>query len=300
MKYFWLYLLFALAVLDATLTYAQSKAVYNNLGTGYYGMLSDNWNCDAVLKADEKRKDIKLSVLWNTFGNNTACLAKYLSTKSVSSLEIHLINEVCVRHNSCGSYEFLSGLTASQYNSLLISKDSSLVTKLQNYISKPSAFITSALSSSTQCYINPGLESNLTNKAAKNLIEIVKPYFPQCKIVWNPVWSPGKKITPIEGTVLEQHYRGLSYTMPSPCIFNLDGEDISYPSRPAILPQNISSSDLKVIAQNFKNCDLNFFWIAEYNGLTSGSVLDPRVRTAFPSTAIAELVVSSISEFQSK
>lgn len=284
-------------IVMSQLSHAQSGSLtqYNNLGYAPYGMMSDNWDCDAQIAADTGLKELRLAVLWNTFGTNAKCLSRYMQDVRLKALEIHLINEVCQRHDSCGSYEFLYGVSIQEYNKKLIHRNPELLNRMAVYFKNVADFLANNLNGkNTVCYINPGLESNVTYKAAHILIQQAKKAFPNCKIVWNPVGSnPAAK--PIEGTVFELH--GPKATLTPPCIADLDGVDISYPTRPALLPENIPSSQLPQVAESFKSCDLNLFWIAEYNSLTSQNPPpDPRLRKSFPSEKTFSLVTGSIKD----
>lgn len=268
----------------------------NNLGYAPYGMLSDHWDCGAQQKADAELSELRIAILWNTFGTNTACLKTYLADPRLKAIEIHLINEVCQRRGSCGSYEFLFGTDSATYNRDLKNKDPVLLTRIKSYFKEPANFLAAHLKAGTTCYISPGLESNLDTAAAKVLLQQASEVFPNCKIVWNPV-NNSRAAKPISGAVFEQHGPGAVLSLP--CIANLDGVDLSYPSRSAILPQNFPSTDLPLVANRFRSCDINFLWIAEYNGIKSKTSPDPRQRRLFPDQATFELVSGSIKMLQS-
>ena len=71
---------------------------------------------------------------------------------------------------------------------------------------------------------------------------------------------------------------------------------LAFPTRPAVLPQFIPANQLPAVAAHYQHCEMNLFWIAEYNGLYSSSQPppDPRVRMKFPSVDTFSLVDSSI------
>jgi hypothetical protein len=268
-----------------------------NLGYAPYAMMSNSWPCEDQIKSDQNLSELKLAVLWNTFGKNTECLNKYLKDKRLKSLEVHLINEVCQRNNQCGPYEFLYKMSISEYDQKLKSKDADLLKKLTVYFEEVSKFLKERMDPSVQCYINPGLESNVSTEAATVLLTQAKTAFPFCKIVWNPN-GQNPAASPIVGTVFEVH--GVKIALTPPCISDLDGVDISYPTRPAILPQYIPSNSLPKIAKKYSQCDLALLWIAEYNGLTKGPFIDPRKRESnfFPTLKTFMLVSNSLKSLR--
>ncbi len=258
-------------------------------GTAEYAMLSDQWPCNLAKESEKQNglKKINKAILWNTFGNDTSCLEQYLADPKLESLEIHLINEVCQRHGNCGEYEFLHDISLKEYRRKLIKQNQELTDKLNQYLAIPSAFLKEKLQKNTKCFISPGLESNLNTEAARNLIEIIKPHFPQCKIVWNPVGNnPDHK--PIPGTIFETH--GSDPDMQAPCIADLDGEDISFPQRAAILPNFIEHSKIPEYFSKYNHCENNFLWVSEFNGISGRTFIDPRMRTAFPTLETFNLV----------
>ena len=269
----------------------------SNGGTAEYAMLSPNWPCSLARQSENEvgLKQLRKAVLWNTFGTETSCLSEYMSDPRLVSLELHLINEVCQRHNNCESYEVVYGLTPKEYNHRLINKNEKLIEKLKDYFETPSQLINNGLPKNVECLINPGLESNLTVEAANVLIELVRPYFPNCKIVWNPVGNnPDAK--PLPRTVFELH--GDDPVLSPPCNADLDGVDISFPSRPALVSPNIPSSDIPAYIKRYSSCSNSFLWIAEYNGMTGGPFINPRERTAFPTLATFNLVNQALADLQ--
>lgn len=263
-----------------------------NIGTAPYAIFHAQWPCEAQWEADKKVPELRLAVLWNTFGKSTACLQRYLNDSRLKTLEIHLINEVCQRHNRCGPYEFAHGLSIKQYETLLRKRDPQLLEKLRMYLQEPAAFLARYLGTHTECYVSIGLESNISRRAALVIKKELRAAFPTCKVVWNPNGiNPSAR--PIKDTTFELHHS--SSELPSPCIANLDGKDVNFPSRPARLSPSIGHTELSPTATRFSNCIANFLWIAEYNGLKSGAFVDPRMRTktSFPSASTFELMTQT-------
>jgi hypothetical protein len=260
-------------------------------GTGDYALLSPSWPCDAAFEAEKSLPVLNKAILWNTFGTDTTCLTRYLKEERMRNMEIHLINEVCQRNKQCGNYEFLYGMTPAQYNKQLRNRNPALIARLKEYMAAPAQYLAANLGKQTTCYISPGLESNLTMQAAAVLMEITREAFPNCQMVWNPA-GINRYGKPMSGTHFEIH--GSQAKLQAPCVADLDGEDISFPSRPAILPNFIDSSKLPAYFAKYQACDLRFLWIAESNGIAKGPFIDPRLRTAFPTPATFGLLASAL------
>jgi len=252
-----------------------TSIAYADTGVGYYAMLHKDWPCKNSLSILPQNPHI--SVLWNTFGKDTKCLSQFLSRAGGKTLQIHTVNEVCQRNKRCGDYEFLSNLSVSDYNNKLIKRNEKLLNRLRKYHLEILSFLDRNLTPDTQCIISPGLESNLSYPAARVLIdEATKMFSPRCQISWNPLRGG-----PIPNTIHELH--GENPRLSPPCIANLDGVDIDFKGRPAILPQSIWQDDLKFFIKDYSKCVSPFLWIAEFNGIGRGGFIDPRQRKNFPS-----------------
>jgi len=249
------------------------------LGLAEFAMLSPHWPCEVVREKEKGLSTLRKAVLWNTFGKETTCLKKDLDDPRTKLLELHLINEPCARNKQCGSYEFLNGISPKEYDDKLKNRDRELVKKLEEYFQEPAQFIAQNLKESTACYVSIGLESNVSSDAALVMKGLLEKHFPRCKVVWNPV-NESRWARPIDGTVFELH--GAEASIPSPCIANLDGEDISFPDRPSAMGKSIKSGDLNTYFEKHKSCDVTFLWIAEMNGRGGdGPFIDPRDRKTF-------------------
>lgn len=260
------------------------------LGLAEFGMLSPHWPCDLVREKEKGLTTLRKAVLWNSFGKETSCLKKDLDDPRMKLLELHLINEPCARNNQCGSYEFLYGIPPKEYDDKLKKRDPELIKKLEEYFQEPSQFLAANLKEGTSCYVSVGLESNVSSDAAGVMKGILEKHFPKCKVVWNPV-NKSRWAKPIEGTIFELH--GTEASLSSPCIANLDGEDISFPDRPSSMEKSIKSGDINTYLDKYKECDVTFLWIAELNGRGGdGPFIDPRERRSFVTPRLLEELVA--------
>lgn len=260
----------------------------DNVSFAYYGIQSPKWNCDASLKALKALgKPVGVSLIYNTFGTDFACAKKLVDAGVISIIEVHLINEVCLRNGRCGPYEYLAGKTVRSYEQEWANPTAQTRRKLRDY-SKPVVDFLGALPASTACVVNGGLESNLTTRAGKNLIAEAQAIFPRCRVTWNPMRG-----SPIPGTVFQLH--GSKQPLKSPCIANLDGEDINFPDRHSELPNKLQSSDIPKYLASYAQCEAANLWVLEFNGNCQGKNLpfvDPRKRSCWPDKAMFDRVAA--------
>lgn len=255
----------------------------NNAGLGAYGALSPSWPCDAMMEGFKGVPQLRLSVLWYTFGRNFDCLDKWAADPRPKLLQVHLVNEVCHRNKRCGDYELLKKLSLDQYRSKLIARDEALLTRVRNNVLPVADWY--ARNPSVNCRLTGGLESNLDRSAYIALVEALKPIFPErCKWVWNPVNNNKFERGPICGFMHELH--GDESVIKPPCIVNMDGVDADLPARDAIVAPKIAYSELPRFLASSASCEAKFLWIAEFNGIGRGSFVDPRKRTNWPTKKI--------------
>lgn len=262
-----------------------------NVGYGFYGFMAPTWPAQESLRLLDALPHPRLSVLWNTFGTKTGPLEEYLQFKKPHALELHLLNESGLRNNRLGAYETLYGLTVSSFERKLLAQNQALRAKLTNYFAGIATFIEKHRNSSLHLFISPSLESNLSLRAARELYGIASAIFGGIgglEYVWSPVGGgPGDR--PANFGLFEGH--GSSPGVSD--IVNLDGCDISWPERRAILPQYIPSSAIPAYLSKYHYARANFLWIAECNGIRPGSFVDPRKRKNWPSPRTFKLLDSS-------
>jgi len=270
---------FFLALAFLLLVKMQASAE-SNLGLAYYAIQHKDWPCERSLEVYKDVPIARLSFLWHTFGEDLQCLERFLQIPQKKVLHVHLVNETCQRDNSCGSYEFVHNISINQYRAALNARNQALLDRFRAHIA-PLQKLLERYRTGLDCSISPGLESNLSRKAASILIEEVRRAFPYCTPVWNPVGNNRFGIRPIPEVPLELH--GSKAALTTACIAGLDGEDIGLPTRPALLKLAIDYKAIPQYLDRMKSCSANYLWIAEFNGLDGKSPPDPRQRANFPS-----------------
>lgn len=287
----------------------ESRPLISNVGRAPFALAASNFQCSAFLKSIRKLPVWHIAFLYNTFGTNYRCYKKLIrqSKGRLATVEVNLINEPGHRNRRLGSYEFLHGISSPKaYEKLLISENAKLRQKFAKYV-KPLKAQLALLPPNTQCLINPGLESNVSEKAGRVLIQWTREEFPNCRTVWNPLDASFRKQGSMAGAdLLEGH--GVTPPLEKACIFNLDGTDISFPSRKSRLPEGgyveAGNSLQQVIATYAQKCEIVFLWTVEDNCNYDTRFVDPRRRdcrrakSVFPLTAKeAEIAMKRIEVF---
>ena len=256
------------------------------IGRAPYAITAPQFECNSFLQSMQSIDEWHISVLFNTFGTDYSCLKKVLKNPKLKTLQVHLINENCIKHGRCGSYEFASfAKNKRHYNRLWKKKSQKMQKKLTRYVKPLQKFLKQNLSQDVECLISPGLESQLSNPAATQLIAATRPLFPQCKMVWNPLRRARNLLN---ADYVENH--GKRKRPISPCIMNTDGTDINFPTRKSVEKINFeqgtngsktwldAGSRLASYVDKFSYCEYMFLWVREDNCLPDRSFRDPRRR----------------------
>lgn len=224
-------------------------------------------------KFDRKRADSRvngvqpLSFLYNTPADTIKPLVDRLKRGDIYFLQIHLVNEPCLRNQRCGKYELLSGLSVKRFKRLIATRSSSFRAKVRRYASRASRRILPHLPYNTTCALNPLLETVLHRKEAAIFFSWVAPFFNhRCLLVWNPIGNnPG---APIEGAYFsEGHGESIRFDYRYPCIANNDGTPVL-------------KGRMRRFLHRYRRCAAVFLWSFGDNCNTDSDVVftDPRKR----------------------
>lgn len=277
-----------------------------NVGYAPFNLTADNFNCPGFLDATQSVEHLHVAFLYNTFGNNFTCLENLLADSRLETLEINLINEPGHRNGRLGSYEFLASEGSVQdYDSKLRNQDAALKQKFVEYVA-PLQNALGNLSSGTELLINPGLESNVSPAAGAVLVAWSREIFPNARVVWNPLNPSQEQLTTTTADLIEGH--GATPNISAPCVYNMDGTDVSYPFRAAIGEANHREGTSKNWVQNgaplfqlieelANRCEVAYVWSAEGNGIDARNTnfVDPRSRNHNISTEVYRSIFSDIA-----
>lgn len=280
-----------------------------NVGYAPFNLTADQFNCNAFLEASQVVNHLHIAFLYNTFGNNFSCLEQLLADSRLETLEVNLINEPGHRNGRLGSYEFLADVgSVEDYDAKLRNQDPSLKQKFVEYVA-PLQDVLKNMDSDTQLLINPGLESNVSDAAGATLVLWTRELFPSARVVWNPLNPSPSRLTPSTADLLEGH--GSTPNISAPCVYNMDGTDVSYPNRPALgennhvegRPKNWVQSGaplFQLIEELANRCEVALIWSAEGNGLDyrSSGFVDPRSRNHSISLEVYKTIFEDVAKVQ--
>jgi len=274
----------------AYLTEQGTEVGVTNIGYAPFNLTAPRFNCTGFLESTKQLSTLHIAFLYNTFGNDFRCLNKILEDPRLETLEINLINEPGHRNGRLGSYEFLYKVgSVAQYDAKLKKRDPALKKKFFDYVKPMQAVLERAGVENLNLLINPGLESNVSDASGKVLVTWAREAFPTARIVWNPLQASSKRRVRARADLIEGH--GFSPPISAPCIYNMDGLDVSYKQRPALGEADYqegqtknwvkSGPPLQQLLEDYANrCEAAFLWTAEGNGLDTrrGGFVDPRKR----------------------
>lgn len=227
-----------LVVLLAFMATAQAQ------GVSYIGLCNSTWDCDSIMRTWDS-KPIITGWLEESFGARCECGKRILRSEKEKVLRIHLINSPCMRNNRCEPSDVLYKQSAASASRKMLKPRSDLRRKFQRVVERFKRRIAASKGPLT-CYVSPCLECDLYGPARKAMLDIVSIALPACILVDNPL-----KGHCIEGTVCERHGSGPGLS--SPCIADLDGEELS------------KTVDIQRFYRNTRQCDLRFYWSSWMN-----------------------------------
>jgi len=228
---------------------------HTNVGISAFAIQHKDFPCDIFLDSLKGIEKVHVSILWNTFGTEMACLQRLVNHPQLASLQIHTINEVCVRNGRCGLWEVAEGESLASWKWKLENLEPRLVFKIQTYLADISDFVTQEIvPRGIQCYIDPALETRLDFRGMENLVQIHRDFFPTCNIQSN-----------FGGVGDSKEVHGSSASAIAPCMANLDGEDIDFPERDSNFWNQIPSHKVRSYIDRFAHCQVVYLWTCESN-----------------------------------
>lgn len=276
-----IFTLLAIFLTNIDRAFAQEDQPFiSNVGRAPFSLTAPGFACTKFLRSIRRLPVWHIAFLYNTFGNNYRCFNKLARSSKLVTVEINLINEPGHRNRRLGSYEFLHGISSpKKYQGLLLKEDPKLRKKFAKYV-KPLKEKLKVLNPSVQCLINPGLESNVSDKAGQTLVKWSREEFPNCRIVWNPMLAATHSTGYAGADLLEGH--GQNPPLKDACILNLDGTDISFPKRKSKNPEGNfieSGNSLQQLITTYSSrCEIVFLWTVEDNCNYDSRFIDPRKR----------------------
>lgn len=305
-----LFLLILAILFPSTPCFGQTKLT--NAGFAVFNLTANRFNCSGFMSSMDRLDEWHIAFLYNTFGNNFDCLEQILKNPKLKTLEIALLNEPGHRNKRLGSYEFLRQIgSVGTWQKLVANNDSTVREKFLSYVKPLREFLSSRLRDDVELLINPGLESNLSDSAGINLVSWARDAFPNARIVWNPLNAQPGRRSKTKADFIEGH--GASPNLSEPCVYNMDGTDVSYKTRPALGEPEYkegqnknwvkSGRPLFQLIETYSNrCEIALVWVAESNGLDYKipKFVDPRKRNNFIATSVYRRIIQDIVDIHSR
>jgi len=265
------------------------------LGVGYYAIQHKNFPYKDALHVFDGVEKPALAFVWGTFGNKLDGLKEWF--KQVQNrphmLEIHLMNQVCVRNGNCGAGEIWPGLNVNQFNKKLESNDPELISRIRGRIQEIKSFVDSQKNENSKLVLSLGLEDNFTKKAEKNLLALVEQEWPY-DTARNPVEQSGVDRSLNGADAIELHNPNPKYPAGVQGIVNLDGTDIDFSDRAPTLKPSLTPEKVRNFLKKNKGKSLAvFLWSALHQGLKRTSAAAPPPRQRKP-----EVPKSDVSEMR--
>ena len=177
-----------LAVLLAVCLFCTTTAQAENLCRAPYALMHKSFDYPAYQKELDGVEKYSVAVLWNTFGNKTANLAKELANPRVTGVQVHLINGSCLKFNRCGKYEIVTG-SHDDFQRKVRKKNPTLKNQIQVAAAQASLFLNAHVRVDQKRFLSPILETKLRREDWQTVAEWIRPYFPDWTFVWNPELS---------------------------------------------------------------------------------------------------------------
>lgn len=232
-----------------------------------YFLMAESWDCESFFERVKEATDLRVSILWNTPGTNTTCLDRLLQDPRLTFIEIHLVNDACVRNGNCGEYELFFGLTVDEEVDLFERGEGWFLLQLSDYSKAVREYLFPRLQEKTVCAVNGLLESNIgkSERAARTMVTAIRSVFgARCLVVWNPL-NP-HELKDFGQDVGELHGLNAGVYLRSPCIANNDGSPGT-------------EKELETYEASTSHCEPVFRWFPTDNcRVAKGPFLNPRER----------------------
>ena len=157
-----------------------SNAQAQYVGTSGFAIFNRKFPCDDFLEIQRASKKPFAPTLWGTFGTDATCLRRFTEVfkDRPHAVQIHLLNNTCIRNHACFEGEPFRGWSVSKLNHRLEANDAATIQTLVDRVKRIEVLASGFRGPNTELILGLGLEDNYTTKAYQNLLAAVKPYWP--------------------------------------------------------------------------------------------------------------------------
>jgi len=233
-------------------------------GLTLLGLRSETFECGQLFEMLDGIDAPAVSFLWDSFGEDSDCLLSFLSDSRPKSVQVFLVNAVCLRKGNC------SGPDAPGYDTIL-EKAMSAYDEIIPYIKDRDELI-----------ITPALEDDLKNSDFEYVANKLREFLPEARIGRN---KNGLEVTDDDcaaADFCELHNEAVALFDNADHGWSNDGYDLDLGGNIWRLPYKYTREDvLGRITERFRGARAIYIWKASFNGLLgdSGGTLPPYQRT---------------------
>ena len=274
------------------------------VGCAFLAMQHKAFPFKQSMRCFEKVKRPAIAVLWNTFGRQKKGIRYFLQSQQSKPHLVHfyLLNSVCVRNNNCQQGELNPSWSKYKWRRRLTRSHWRLENQLRRRTKKLRRFIERHANENTHISLAVALEDNLTDKAARNLIEIVRQEWPY-DLIRNPMHNTIN--SSIAGAdMLELHDYGAPLGPKAAMYASLDGNDIEFPHREPTVSPSRGKKEVRGYLSRAKRsgCRAVFLWSAQWQGIEKGTAASspkPRSRSIWIPTQDFDWINRRLLEVES-
>jgi len=252
-------------------------------GLTLLGLRSKTFDCGELFEMLDGIEAPAVSFLWDSFGEDSDCLLSFLSDSRPKSIQVFLVNAVCLRKGNC------SGADAPGYDTIL-EKAMSAYDEIIPYIRDRDELI-----------ITPALEDDLKNSDFEYIANKLRDFLPEAKIGRNKNGLEISADNCAAADYCELHNEAVAIFDDENLGWSNDGYDLNLGGDIWRLPYKYTREELLTrIAERFRGTRHLYLWKASFNGLLgdSSGTIPPHERTIKISEHDREQVRNLLQEIQ--
>jgi len=252
-------------------------------GLTLLGLRSKTFDCGELFEMLDGIEAPAVSFLWDSFGEDSDCLLSFLSDSRPKSIQVFLVNAVCLRKGNC------SGADAPGYDTIL-EKAMSAYDEIIPYIRDRDELI-----------ITPALEDDLKNSDFEYIANKLRDFLPEAKIGRNKNGLEISADNCAAADYCELHNEAVaSFSDPSIGWSN-DGYDLDLAGDFWSLSYQYTPEDvLGRVTDGLSGARIIYLWKASFNGLVGDTLraIPPYQRTVTVSEHDREAINNLLKEIQ--
>lgn len=265
---------------DANTPVKQSDKYY---GLTFLGLKSASVDCSEVFQMLAGVERFAVSLLWKSFGDTNSCLLQLAKDPRPKSINIMLVNGVCLRKNNC------DGLDSLGYDNVIEWAMDAYDTVLP-FINPQDELI-----------LTPGLEDDLDVLDYKYIADQIRFYAPEAKIGRNKNTPQVSAADCADADYCELHNEGIFAENHADYGWSNDGYDLDVGGDLWSVSYQYTPEDvLGRVTDRLSGARIIYLWKASFNGLVGDTLraVPPYQRTVTVSQHDREAINNLLKEIQ--